>query len=69
MNSTAQAYAEKSPVLIISGAPGTQERVQHAILHHMVHTYEGQIRIFEHITSATAYLADPERAMGEVDRV
>jgi TPP-dependent 2-oxoacid decarboxylase len=69
VNSTAQAFAEKSPVLIISGAPGTQERRQHPMLHHKVHRYDDQIKIFERITVASAYLADPERAFSEVDRV
>ncbi len=69
VNTTAQAYAEKSPVLIISGAPGMQERQQHPMLHHKVHTYEDQIKIFERLTVASAALTDPERAFGEVDRV
>lgn len=69
VNTTAQAYAEKSPVLIISGAPGTQERQQHPMLHHKAHRYDDQIKIFERLTVASAYLGDPERAFGEADRV
>ena len=33
-NAVAQAYAECSPVVLISGAPGTRERRQNTLLHH-----------------------------------
>lgn len=69
VNTTAQAYAEKSPVLIISGAPGIRERVQHPMLHHKVHSYEDQLKIFERLTVASASLHDSERALNEIDRV
>ena len=36
VNTTAQAFAEKSPVVIISGTPGTQERGKNPLLHHKV---------------------------------
>ena len=35
-NSIAGAYAEKSPVVLITGSPGLRERIHHALLHHMV---------------------------------
>ncbi|MFA4876352.1 MAG: thiamine pyrophosphate-binding protein [Methanoregula sp.] len=69
VNTTAQAYAEKSPVLVISGAPGLQEQHLHTMLHHKVGTYDDQIRIFERITVASACLSDPARAFFEIDRV
>lgn len=69
INSTAQAYAEKSPVLIISGAPGEAERLKNPMLHHKGHHYEDPLKIFERVTAATAELNDPERAFSEIDRV
>ncbi|WP_321507738.1 thiamine pyrophosphate-binding protein [uncultured Methanoregula sp.] len=69
VNTTAQAYAEKSPVLVISGAPGIQERHLHTMLHHKVSTYDDQIRIFERVTVSSACLSDPARAFSEIDRV
>ena len=33
-NSIAGAYAEKSPVVVISGAPGLRERFNNPLLHH-----------------------------------
>lgn len=69
INSTAQAYAEKSPVLIISGAPGEAERLKNPMLHHKGHHYDDPLKIFERVTAATAELNDPERAFSEIDRV
>src|SRR5262249_8991672 len=43
-NTTAQAFAEKSPVLVISGAPGTQERAKNPLLHHKVRDFDTQLK-------------------------
>jgi TPP-dependent 2-oxoacid decarboxylase len=69
VNATAQAYAEKSPVAVISGAPGTKERTKNPLLHHMVRDYETQQRIFEHITVASTILNNSRTAAAEIDRV
>ena len=42
VNTTAEAYAEKSPVLVIAGAPGLQERQKFSLLHHKVREYSDQ---------------------------
>jgi TPP-dependent 2-oxoacid decarboxylase len=68
-NSTAGSYAEKVPVLVISGAPGTNERFKNPMLHHKVAEFNTQRKVFEEITVATADLSDPESAFGEIDRV
>lgn len=69
VNSTAQAYAERSPVVVISGAPGIAERAGDALLHHRVRGFDTQLRVFEEITAASAVLDDPETAGREVVRV
>jgi TPP-dependent 2-oxoacid decarboxylase len=69
VNPTAQAYAEKSPVAVISGAPGTKERTKNPLLHHMVRDYDTQQKIFEHITVASTVLNNPSTAPSEIDRV
>src|SRR3990172_4121561 len=38
-NSVAGAYAEKSPVVVISGSPGLRERFNNPFFHHKVRTY------------------------------
>lgn len=69
INATQCAYAEKSPLVIISGAPGIKERDRGLMLHHMVRSYECQHQIFEAITCASTVLSDPNRAGYEIDRV
>ena len=69
VNATAQAYAEKSPIVVISGAPGAKERTRNPLLHHMVQDYDTQQKIFEHITVASTVLENPDNAPAEIDRV
>jgi indolepyruvate decarboxylase len=69
VNSTAQAYAERSPVVIISGAPGTAEVSSGALLHHRVRDFGSQLRVFEEVTVAQTVLDDALSAFGELQRV
>lgn len=67
-NSIAGAYAEKSPVIVISGGPGMEERRSDPLLHHKVRDFDTQREVFERITVATALLDDPLTAFREIDR-
>ncbi|MFN0199284.1 MAG: alpha-keto acid decarboxylase family protein, partial [Planctomycetaceae bacterium] len=67
-NSIAGAYAEKSPVVVISGAPGMAERRSDPLLHHKVKDFNTQREVFEKITIANAALEDPLTAFREIDR-
>jgi indolepyruvate decarboxylase len=68
-NSIAGAYAEKSPVVVISGAPGLSERVNNPLLHHKVRDFRTQAEVFEKLCAATCELTDPVEAFREIDRV
>lgn len=68
-NTTAQAYAEKSPVVVISGAPGVEERRNNPLLHHKVKGFDTQLRVFEAFTVASASLDNPATALAEIDRL
>ena len=68
-NTTAQAFAEKSPVVVISGAPGTNERIKQPLLHHKVRDFDTQLKVFEQLTVASTVLNDPQTACREIDRV
>jgi len=68
-NTTGQAYAEKSPVVVISGAPSMEERRRHPLIHHKVRSYDTQYRVFQQLTAAATVLDDPECAASEIDRV
>jgi TPP-dependent 2-oxoacid decarboxylase len=69
-NSIAGAYAEKSPVVMITGSPGLRERVHHnPLLHHMVRNFRTQYDVFEKLCVAGTELEDPMTAFSEIDRV
>lgn len=67
-NSIAGAFAEKSPVVVISGAPGMNERQQGALLHHKVRDFRTQLEVFEKFTICAVELSDPLEAFAEIDR-
>lgn len=68
-NSIAGAYAEKSPVVILTGSPGLDERVNNPLLHHKVRDFRTQMEVFEKLCVAGAELSDPVTAFREIDRV
>src|SRR5450432_522857 len=68
LNAIAGAYAEKSPVVVISGAPGKKDREKDPLLHHKVKTFETQHRVYEEVTVASCVLLDEERAASEIAR-
>jgi Pyruvate decarboxylase and related thiamine pyrophosphate-requiring enzymes len=68
LNAIAGAYAEKSPVVIISGAPGRKDREKDPLLHHKVKTFETQRRIYDEVTVASTVLLDEQRAASEIVR-
>ncbi|MBU1057458.1 MAG: alpha-keto acid decarboxylase family protein [Proteobacteria bacterium] len=68
-NTTAQAFAEKSPVIIISGAPGVREQEKNPLLHHKFRDFGSQKKIFDEFTVASTVLDDPSIALQEIDRV
>ncbi|MGQ0671974.1 MAG: indolepyruvate/phenylpyruvate decarboxylase [Hyphomicrobium sp.] len=69
INAAAQAYAEKSPVVFVSGAPGANEGQLGLGLHHQVKHLGTQLNIFREVTCAQAVLDDPATAPGEIARV
>lgn len=68
-NSIAGAFAEKSPVVVISGAPGLNERINNPLLHHKVREFRTQLEVFEKICIAATELIDPLTAFAEIERV
>jgi TPP-dependent 2-oxoacid decarboxylase len=68
-NTTAEAFAEKSPVVVISGAPGIKEREKNPLLHHKVREFDTQKKVFDELTVASTVLSDPQTAFQEIDRV
>ena len=69
VNSVAGAYAERSPVVVIAGAPGARERASGYLLHHQVRTVDTQLAVFKEFTCDQAVLTDATTAPTEIARV
>lgn len=59
VNAVGQAYAECSPLVIISGGPGVNERRKYSNLHHKVRTYETHQRVMSEITALSIIIDNP----------
>lgn len=69
VNPVAAAYAEKSPLVVISGAPGRSESRAGLLLHHQVKRLDSQFEIYREITCDQAALDDPATAPAQIARV
>ena len=69
VNPVAAAYAEKSPLVVVSGAPGMHERSTGLLLHHQAKTLESQLTVYKEITCDQVVLDDPQRAPQQIARV
>ena len=68
VNPVAGAYAEKVPLLVVSGGPGEAEQ-KIAGIHHQVKDVESQCRIFAEVTCTARILRQPELAARQVHEV
>ena len=69
VNAVASSYAEKVPLVVISGAPGAAERRSGYLLHHQAKTLDSQLAIFREITCDQVVLDDAARAPADIARV
>ena len=69
VNPVACALAERSPLVVISGAPGRAERASGLLLHHQAKTLDSQFRVMAELTCDQAVLDDPATAPDEIARV
>ena len=68
VNAIAGAYAESSPVVVISGAPGVKEQRDDPLLHHRFGPFTYQREIFQRITANAVVLDDPVIAFRQIDQ-
>lgn len=74
-NALSQAFVESSPLVVISGAAGTDEGLKDVKLHHLInkspntHPDTTQLEIFKQVTIDQAVLNNPSQAQEMVDRV
>ena len=69
VNAVASAYAERVPLVILSGAPAAHEAASGYLLHHQVKTLDSQWRVFSEITADRARLDDTQKAPQQIARV
>ncbi|MGH7067731.1 MAG: indolepyruvate/phenylpyruvate decarboxylase [Acetobacteraceae bacterium] len=69
VNVTAGAYAEKSPLVVLAGGPGTGESDAGLLLHHQAKALDSQLRVFREVTCDQARLDDPLTAPALIGRV
>ena len=69
LNPVACAYAEQSPLLVVSGGPEVALRRPELNLHHVIKTFESQLQIYREVTVDAAILDDPASAPETIDRV
>ncbi len=69
VNAIACAYAEKAPVIVISGGPGEREKDNGFLLHHQVKGFDSQLKVYKEITVDQVILSDPEKAPDQIARV
>ena len=66
VNSVACAYAEKSPLVVISGGPGMLEKRRGVLVHHEVKSYESQWKVYNEVVEYGAILDNPRTAAAEI---
>jgi indolepyruvate decarboxylase len=69
INPVGLAYAEESPVVVISGGPETRFRKQKPQLHHCVKNFETQYNVYTEVTEAQTILSNPVTAQEQIDYV
>lgn len=68
VNAVASAYAERSPLVVLSGGPGKGESQSGFVLHHQAKTLDSQFQIFKEITCDQIRLDDAARAPADMAR-
>jgi len=69
LNGVAGAFAERVPVVVITGSPSTANFRTRPLLHHTLGNYQVPLRMYEQITAASTQLISGETAPAEIDRV
>ena len=69
VNPVAGAYAERSPLVVLSGAPSLAERQRGLLVHHQARSIESQLNVYREITCDQAVLDDPATAAEGIARV
>ena len=66
INGVAIAFAERVPMVVITGSPATVNFRTRPLLHHTLGDYQIPLRIYEKITTASTELVSAETAPAEI---
>ena len=66
INPVACAYAEESPLVVLTGGPGRAEKAAEIHVHHEVKTFESQLKVYQEVTEYAAILDDPRTAASHI---
>ena len=66
INPVACAYAEQSPLVILSGGPGRLEKRAEVLVHHEVKSFDSQLKVYQEVTEFAAILDDPLTAASQI---
>ena len=69
INGVAGSFAERVPVVVITGSPATINFSTRPLLHHTLGDYQIPLKMYQQITVASTQLASGETAPAEIDRV
>ncbi len=69
INGVAGAFAERVPLVVITGSPSTSSFRNRPLLHHTLGDYQIPLRIYEKITAASTELVSAEMAPAAIDQV
>ena len=69
VNGVAGAFAERVPVVVITGSPATIHFRNRPLLHHTLGDYQIPLRIYDKITASSTQLVSAQTAPAEIDRV
>lgn len=69
VNPVAGSFAERVPVLVISGGPGEEERKLGTLIHHQAKEIESQLHIYRELTCEARVIDNPASAADDIDAV
>ncbi|MFQ5982293.1 MAG: thiamine pyrophosphate-dependent enzyme, partial [Woeseiaceae bacterium] len=70
VNAAAGAYAERVPMVVITGGPPSEAYRSRPYIHHLLpDRYEASLKIFEQVTVAARILDDASRAVEDIDEL
>lgn len=69
LNGVAGSYAERVPVVVVTGGPSREQRGQQRMVHHSAGAFTSQLEAYRPVTAAAVILDDPSRAAAQIDEV